>query len=122
MAEIINLMPNNVRVLRSTDVNDRSWLLFPSRAAEYGVNLSDDIGGTELDWDVIDNVYVSKVKRDCAKLPEPVEGVVYIVPMAIALSSVGRNDLLYPSNPIPDANGNWDPVKGGYSYLAHAID
>lgn len=120
--EVINLMTNNVRVLRNADANDRSWMLFPSRAAEFGVNLSDDIGGTEVNWNVLENIYVSEVKRDCAKLPEPAEGVVYIVPMAIALSSAGRTDLLYPSNPIADSNGNWDPSKGGYSYLAHAID
>ena len=120
--EVINLMANNVRVLRNADANDRSWLLFPSRAAEFGVKLDEEIGGVETNWDVIENIFVSEVKRDAAKLPEPQEGVVYIVPMALALSSVGRNDLLYPSNPILDSNGNFDPTKGGYSYLAHAID
>ena len=83
---IINLLNFNLRVLRNSDERDSSWMLFPSAAANYGVNL-DGLNGDEVENAVVDNVYVVDVVRN-TKLPAPEANTVFIVPAEIALAAV----------------------------------
>lgn len=122
---IINLLNFNLRVLRNSDERDSSWMLFPSAASNYGVNL-DGLNGDEVENAVVDNVYVVDVVRN-TKLPAPEANTVFIVPAEIALAAVGRNDLVFPCQPMykKDAAGNdivTPPDQTGYTYLARAID
>ena len=122
---IVNLLNYNLRVLRNSDERDSSWMLFPSSAAQYNVNL-DGLNATEAGNAVVDNVYIIDVVRD-TKIPAPEDNVVYIVPEEIAIAATGRTDLLFPANPMYKKGPNGEdiitpPDQTCYMYLARAID
>jgi len=102
--ELINLTPHTVTVV---DGDNNVIVAIPSSGVARASQQDVPAGSIEFDSA---SIPVVRTEFGGVELPEPTEGVVYIVSMitAQAAKAVGRSveDLLFPSGiPIRDANG-----------------
>jgi hypothetical protein len=97
---IVNLCPSPIKIERMVGSEDESIIVFKSHAAQYGINLTVEKRPAAPDF--IDNIVVTPVDVNLsAKLPNPQEGICYLVPKEIASLYIGsgRNDIVYPDYP-----------------------
>ena len=108
--EIVNLTPHPVRI-----VNERGEVVIPPSGVIARVSIRKEMVG-EISIDGI-RVPIYKVEYgEVEGLPEPSEGVVYIVSSVVASKVAGRSDVVVPDDFIRDASGNIIGAKG-FSYI-----
>jgi hypothetical protein len=120
---IINLCSFPIKVERFPGSGDDSIIIFKSNAAEYNVNFS--LARQHGNPEYIDNIVVNPIyvgfTETTSGIPDPQEGVMYLVPKEIAnfYISSERGDILYPDFPDSKpniANGEIPTYRGLYQY------
>jgi hypothetical protein len=109
MAErrIVNLTPHPIRICRPDTpdrVNDPAhWTLHLIPPSGTVARLATIDLGT---WTYVDGIPIEGVEYGHAHdLPQPVDGVRYVVSLAPALGQAGRDDLLVPYGEVRNADG-----------------
>ena len=102
--KVINLTPHEVRIV---DASNALIVAIPSSGVARAEQRDESAGSLEFEGSLIP---VVKTEFGGVELPEPTEGVAYIVSNITvqAAKAVGRSveDLLFPSGvPVRDANG-----------------
>jgi len=101
MAKIINLTPHEVNI--AIDGNAIFMVIPPSGTVARAATRREQVGVIDIDGIEI------PVNRVCygqvENLPDPADGVFYIVSAIVAQAAPGRQDLLVPDDTIRDSQG-----------------
>lgn len=93
--EIINLTPHSINIM----LGEESIILPPSGKVARCKEVSQQVGTLENKVPI-----VKKVFGEVYDLPDPQEGVIYVV-SALVAQAAKRNDVLCPGDPVRDAEG-----------------
>ncbi len=97
---LINLTPHDINIVRDGEV-----VLTIPRSGQIArcEEVVENLGSV-----TVDGIEIPIIRKSLGKvenLPEPQDGVRYIVSLAVAKAAVGRDDLLVPGQAVRDEQG-----------------
>ena len=108
--KIINMTPHPVRIYKAdtpdrVDNPDHGVVMILEPSGQLA-RLSESVTGEETILNEEVEIPVSRVSyAEVEGLPDPQQGVAYVVPLMTALASAGRDDLLVPYEQVRNLEG-----------------
>lgn len=108
--KIVNLTPHPIKII----VGDKSIVVEPTSPPARLQESTENIGSISING--IDIPVIKKYLGNVSGVPEPVDGVIYIVSLPVA-SAMNRKDVLAIGESIRDEKGNVIGAKSLSSFI-----